>query len=55
MNVAPGKSRECPLTFDDGAARILWPVAVGETKGDAVWGGFLKHFGKVGVDVGLGR
>ncbi|MCJ1458696.1 hypothetical protein MMC28_009070 [Mycoblastus sanguinarius] len=46
---------ECPIGFDDGAGRVLWPVAVAE-RGDApVWGRFLKHFGRVDVDVGLGR
>lgn len=45
---------DCPIGFEDGAGRVLWPVAMGE-KGEAVWGRFLKHFGKIGVDVGLGQ
>lgn len=40
-----------PLDWEDGAGRVLWPVAVGETQGTAVWGRFLKHFGAVGVEV----
>jgi len=43
-----------PIGWDDGAGRVLWPIAVGES-GEAVWGRFLKHFGSVDVDVGLGR
>ncbi|ERF73745.1 hypothetical protein EPUS_00999 [Endocarpon pusillum Z07020] len=34
---------ECPIGWEDGAGRVLWPIAVGE-KGEAVWGRFLKHF-----------
>ncbi|KAG6989920.1 hypothetical protein G7Y79_00061g093070 [Physcia stellaris] len=45
---------ECPIGFEDGAGRVLWPVAMGE-KGEAVWGRFLKHFGKIDVDIGLGQ
>jgi len=43
------------IGFEDGAARVLWPIAMGETKNTAVWGRFLKHFGNMPVDVGLGR
>ena len=44
----------CPIGWEDGVGRVLWPVAVGE-RGEAVWGRFLKHFGRVEVDVGVGR
>ncbi|KAM7190695.1 3-oxoacyl-reductase 4 [Rhypophila sp. PSN 637] len=37
-----------PLDWEDGVARVLWVVAVGEGEGQAVWGRFLKHFGGVG-------
>ena len=49
------KPNDTPLTFDDGAARVLWPIAMGE-KGEAVWGRFLKHFGGIqDVNLGIGR
>ena len=57
MSAAPEirvKIGECPIGFEDGAGRVLWPIAMGE-RGEAVWGRFLKHFGKVEVDVGLGQ
>ena len=54
-----------PIGFEDGAARVLWTVAVAEGRnqdkskgflgGEAIWGRFLKHFGAMEVDVGLGR
>jgi NAD(P)-dependent dehydrogenase (short-subunit alcohol dehydrogenase family) len=44
-----------PIGWEDGAGRVLWPVAVGELKGEAVWGRFLKHYGAVEVDPGAGR
>ncbi|KAF2678927.1 NAD(P)-binding protein, partial [Lentithecium fluviatile CBS 122367] len=34
-----------PIGWEDGAGRVLWPVAVGEREGVAVWGRFLKHYG----------
>ena len=40
----------CPIGFGDGAARVLWPVAVGEVERRVVWGRFLKHF-RVGVAI----
>ncbi|KAL8635370.1 MAG: hypothetical protein Q9228_007131 [Teloschistes exilis] len=46
---------ECPIGFDDGAARVLWPVALAEKGERPLWGRFLKDFGKVDVEVGLGR
>jgi NAD(P)-dependent dehydrogenase (short-subunit alcohol dehydrogenase family) len=55
MSAAPEMQRnDCPIGFEDGAARILWPIAIGETQGTAVWGRFLKHFGKVAVEVQRG-
>jgi len=44
-----------PIGWEDGAGRVLWPLAVGEIEGKAVWGRFLKHYGVVGVDPGVGR
>ncbi|KAF5336514.1 hypothetical protein D9611_006569 [Ephemerocybe angulata] len=38
----------CPIGWEDGAGRVLWPVAKGE-KGEVVWGRFLKHFREVVV------
>ena len=49
-----GTRWECPIGWEDGAGRVLWPVAVGEM-GKGVWGRFLKHFGLVEVGVGVGR
>lgn len=49
MSAADGS--ECPIGWEDGAARALWCVAKGETEGINVWGRFLKHFGGVGVVV----
>lgn len=51
--------QQTPIGFEDGAARVLWPVAVAEGKKDKrlgpIWGRFLKHFGAKEVDVSLGR
>ncbi|KAK0619718.1 hypothetical protein B0T14DRAFT_519724 [Immersiella caudata] len=44
-----------PLDWEDGAGRVLWPVAIGEVEGDPVWGRFLKHYGAVDVDYDLKR
>ncbi|KAI0021646.1 NAD(P)-binding protein [Xylariomycetidae sp. FL0641] len=50
-----------PLGWEDGAGRVLWPVAMGERErvGEegchAVWGRFLKHYGAVSGDPRLGR
>jgi NAD(P)-dependent dehydrogenase (short-subunit alcohol dehydrogenase family) len=44
----------CPIGWNDGVGRVLWPIAVGE-KGEPVWGRFLKHFGNVEVDVEVMR
>lgn len=48
------KIGKCPIGFENGAGRVLWPIAMGE-RGKAIWGRFSKHFGKVEVDVGLGQ
>jgi len=44
-----------PIGWEDGAGRVLWPVAIGEREGRAVWGRFLKHYGATNVEVGRGR
>lgn len=47
---------ERPLGWEDGAGRVLWPLAMGERKGSRVLRGrFLKHYGAVRVDTRLGR
>ena len=48
------RGKKCPIGWEDGAGRVLWPVAVGE-RGEAVWGRFLKDYGAYHVDVGVGR
>ncbi|KAJ1560332.1 hypothetical protein HK405_007475, partial [Cladochytrium tenue] len=50
----PGEPR--PLSWEDGAARVLWPVAVAEraaasgSNAPVPWGRFLKHYGAARVD-----
>ncbi|KAH7406776.1 oxidoreductase [Phaeosphaeria sp. MPI-PUGE-AT-0046c] len=44
-----------PIGWEDGAGRVLWPIAVGELENRAIWGRFLKHYGAVEVDPGAGR
>ena len=46
MSAAPECQRVegCPIGFEDGAARVLWPIAVGELEGRVILGRFLKHF-----------
>ncbi|KAL2842542.1 hypothetical protein BJY01DRAFT_200525 [Aspergillus pseudoustus] len=34
----------CPIGFEDGAARVIWPIVVGEREGRVISGRFLKHF-----------
>lgn len=34
----------CPIGFEDGAARVLWPIVVAEREGRVIWGRFMKHF-----------
>ncbi len=57
MSAAPEmrNSGECPIGFEDGAGRVLWPIALAEAGDPPVWGRFLNHFGRTEVDVGLGR
>jgi NAD(P)-dependent dehydrogenase (short-subunit alcohol dehydrogenase family) len=71
MSAAPEMERlgARPIGWEDGAGRVLWPVAVGEgadttdregkgkgtQDGRAVWGRFLKHYGAVRVEPGWGR
>ncbi|KAJ5328049.1 hypothetical protein N7452_008439 [Penicillium brevicompactum] len=46
MSAAPECQRAegCPIGFEDGAARVLWPIAIGELEGRVISGRFLKHF-----------
>ncbi|CAG7922855.1 unnamed protein product [Penicillium olsonii] len=46
MSAAPECQRVdgCPIGFEDGAARVLWPIAIGEIEGRVISGRFLKHF-----------
>ncbi|KAK6085993.1 hypothetical protein SCUP515_00354 [Seiridium cupressi] len=47
---------ERPIGWEDGAGRVLWPIAIGESeKMEPVWGRFLKHYGACRVDVRWGR
>ncbi|KAL2008616.1 hypothetical protein VTN00DRAFT_6810 [Thermoascus crustaceus] len=57
MSAAPEHQTEegCPIGFEDGAARVLWPIAVGVQDGTPVWGRFLKHFGEVDAQIVRGR
>lgn len=68
MSAAPEYEKayggERPLSWEDGAGRVLWPIAMGEgSKGGErgenrmgpIWGRFLKHYGAVRVDTRLGR
>ncbi|GMG00620.1 unnamed protein product [Aspergillus oryzae] len=47
MSAAPECQRAdgCPIGFEDGAARVLWPIAVGEREHRVIRGRFMKHFG----------
>ncbi|KAI0098544.1 NAD(P)-binding protein [Nemania sp. FL0031] len=51
---------EMPIGWEDGAGRVLWPIAVGELEktGEvgcrAVWGRFLKHYGAARVNLQQG-
>lgn len=57
MSAAPEFQSEggCPIGFEDGAARIMWPIAIGEQKdGMIIRGRFLKHFGAVGATIRRG-
>ena len=46
-----GREEGCPIRWEDGAGRVLWPIAMGE-KGNIVRGRFLKHFE---IDLVAGR
>lgn len=50
-----GPRAQCPIGWEDGAGRVLWPIAVSGRREEEVWGRFLKHFGTVEVTVGVGR
>jgi hypothetical protein len=52
MSAAPEcrKAEGCPIGFEDGAARVLWPVSLGEVEKKVIRGRFLKHF-RVGVAI----
>ncbi|KAF9533279.1 dehydrogenase [Crepidotus variabilis] len=43
MEMVGRSDQECPIGWEDGAGRILWPIAKGE-HGETVHGRFLKHF-----------
>ncbi|KAE8370372.1 hypothetical protein BDV27DRAFT_170067 [Aspergillus caelatus] len=47
MSAAPECQRAdgCPIGFEDGAARVLWPIAIGEREHRVIRGRFMKHFG----------
>jgi hypothetical protein len=45
-----GREEGCPIGWEDGAGRVLWPIAMGE-KGNIVRGRFLKHF-EIGLVAG---
>ncbi|MCJ1417555.1 hypothetical protein MMC32_003899 [Xylographa parallela] len=46
----------CPIGWEDGAGRVLWPVVMGEKGGkDRTWGRLLRHFRGGDVEVGEGR
>ncbi|KAG6356558.1 hypothetical protein INS49_014431 [Diaporthe citri] len=68
MSAAPEYEKayggERPLGWEDGAGRVLWPIAMGEGSNGGereknrmgpIWGRFLKHYGAVRVDTRLGR
>lgn len=48
MSAAPECQSDegCLISFEDGAARVLWPIVVGEREGRVIAGRFLKHFEK---------
>ncbi|OHF01606.1 hypothetical protein CORC01_03096 [Colletotrichum orchidophilum] len=49
---------ERPIGWEDGAGRVLWPIARVERKtfpSPPIWGRFLKHYGAIRVDTRLGR
>ena len=57
MSAAPESQHKgsCPIGFEDGAARVLWPISMGEQEdGIVVRGRFLKHFGQVSATIQRG-
>ncbi|KAF1946512.1 hypothetical protein EJ02DRAFT_508729 [Clathrospora elynae] len=44
-----------PIGWEDGAGRVLWPVAIGNVEGRVVRGRSLKHYGAMEVDPGARR
>lgn len=50
-----GDGWTCPIGWEDGAGRLLWPIAMNEGGNGPIWGRFLKHFGAVEIDVSVGR
>lgn len=57
MSAAPEMVQEdgCPIGFEDGASRVLWPIAAGETEdATVIRGRFLKHFGEVDASIQRG-
>jgi NAD(P)-dependent dehydrogenase (short-subunit alcohol dehydrogenase family) len=50
MEMVGRKEQKQPLAWEDGAGRVLWPIAKGEGEGTAIWGRFLKHFSEINVN-----
>ena len=48
MGMVGREGEVCPIGWEDGAARVLWPIAKGE-QGQVIRGRFLKHFAEVDV------
>ncbi|KAJ3519466.1 hypothetical protein NMY22_g13192 [Coprinellus aureogranulatus] len=48
MDMLGRTGQACPIGWEDGAGRVLWPIAKGE-KGEVFWGRFFKHFREVEV------
>jgi len=48
MEMVGREGEACPIGWEDGAARVLWPIAKGE-QGQVIRGRFLKHFAEVDV------
>ena len=41
------RGEPCPIGWEDGAGRVLWPIAKGEAGGDVPFGRFFKHFSEI--------
>ncbi|TEB31816.1 NAD(P)-binding protein [Coprinellus micaceus] len=48
MDMLGRTGEPCPIGWEDGAGRVLWPIAKGE-KGEVFWGRFFKHFREIAV------